>query len=210
MPATALQLRRGTTAQHSAFTGAIGEVTVDTTKKTLVVHDGSTAGGTPLAPESAMPAGAVLYLARNSAPTGFLKANGAAISRTTYAALFTAVGTTFGVGDGSTTFNLPDLRGQFPRGWDDSRGIDASRSFGSAQTDALQGHGHAVNVMANQAGASAFWFSNSGTVNVTSTTAVGATGFEAQTLVSDGARGTPRIAAETRPTNVALLAVIKF
>ena len=47
-----LKLRRGTTSQHSSFTGAEGEVTVDTTKDTLVVHDGSTAGGTPLAKES--------------------------------------------------------------------------------------------------------------------------------------------------------------
>lgn len=49
---TALQLRRGTTSQHSTFTGANGEVTVDTTKKTAVVHDGSTAGGVPLATEA--------------------------------------------------------------------------------------------------------------------------------------------------------------
>ena len=51
-----LKLRRGTTSQHSSFTGAEGEVTVDTTKDTLVVHDGSTAGGTPLAKESAVTA----------------------------------------------------------------------------------------------------------------------------------------------------------
>ena len=47
-----LKLRRGTTSQHSSFTGAEGEVTVDTTKDTLVVHDGSTAGGIPLAKEA--------------------------------------------------------------------------------------------------------------------------------------------------------------
>lgn len=50
--AFALQLRRGTTVQHAAFTGLVGEVTVDTTKKTIVVHDGTTAGGTPLAKAS--------------------------------------------------------------------------------------------------------------------------------------------------------------
>lgn len=50
--ATILQLRRGTTVQHSSFTGAVGEVTVDTTKDTIVVHDGTTAGGFPLAKES--------------------------------------------------------------------------------------------------------------------------------------------------------------
>jgi hypothetical protein len=52
--ATILQLRRGTTTQHSSFTGAVGEVTVDTTKDTVVVHDGTTAGGFPLAKESAL------------------------------------------------------------------------------------------------------------------------------------------------------------
>jgi hypothetical protein len=52
MPAFALQLRRGTTAQHSTFTGLVGEITVDTDKDTIVVHDGSTAGGFPLAKAS--------------------------------------------------------------------------------------------------------------------------------------------------------------
>lgn len=52
MPAFALQLRRGTTAEHSAFTGLVGEITVDTTKDTVVVHDGSTVGGIPLAKAS--------------------------------------------------------------------------------------------------------------------------------------------------------------
>jgi hypothetical protein len=50
--ATILQLRRGTTTQHSTFTGAEGEVTVDTTKDTIVVHDGTTVGGIPLATEA--------------------------------------------------------------------------------------------------------------------------------------------------------------
>jgi hypothetical protein len=53
MPAFAMQLRRGTTAEHSTFTGLVGEVTIDTTKDTIVVHDGTTAGGIPLAKESA-------------------------------------------------------------------------------------------------------------------------------------------------------------
>jgi len=53
MAAYAIQFRRGTTTEHSSFTGLLGEVTVDTTKKTIVVHDGSTAGGSPLALEGA-------------------------------------------------------------------------------------------------------------------------------------------------------------
>lgn len=51
---TAVQLRRGTTAQHSTFTGAVGEITVDTTKDTAVVHDGSTVGGFPLVKEASV------------------------------------------------------------------------------------------------------------------------------------------------------------
>jgi len=51
MPAFALQFRRGTTAEHSTFTGLAGEITVDTTKETVVVHDGVKAGGYPLATE---------------------------------------------------------------------------------------------------------------------------------------------------------------
>lgn len=58
MPSSfAIQLRRGTTAEHSTFTGLVGEVTVDTTKDTLVVHDGSTVGGYPLAKASDTPSG---------------------------------------------------------------------------------------------------------------------------------------------------------
>ena len=52
MPAFALQLRRGTTSEHSTFTGLVGEITVDTTKDTIVVHDGTTVGGIPLAKAS--------------------------------------------------------------------------------------------------------------------------------------------------------------
>jgi len=72
----------------------------------------------------AVPAGAVEYFARQTAPTGWIKADGSVVSRTQYADLFAAVGTVFGTGDGSTTFNLPDLRGEFIRGYDDGRGID--------------------------------------------------------------------------------------
>ena len=57
MPAFAMQLRRGTTVEHSTFTGLVGEVTIDTTKDTIVVHDGTTTGGIPLAKESAVQSG---------------------------------------------------------------------------------------------------------------------------------------------------------
>lgn len=84
------------------------------------------------------PAGAVQYFAMSKAPTGWIKANGATLSRTLYANLFAAIGTTFGAGDGKTTFNIPDLRGEFLRAWDDDRGIDMSRGFGTFQSDTVR------------------------------------------------------------------------
>jgi len=100
-----------------------------------------------------VPSGAVMYFARNTPPTGWLKANGALVSRVTYAALFTAIGTTFGVGDGSTTFGLPDMRGEFVRGWDDGRTVDNGRVFGSAQLGGVESHTHTFS--ATSAGRSA-------------------------------------------------------
>jgi len=89
------------------------------------------------------PVGSVAMLATTTAPLGWLKANGALINRVTYAGLFAVIGTTFGAGDGSTTFALPDLRGEFLRGWNDGRAVvDAGRAFGSLQTDGLKTHDH--------------------------------------------------------------------
>ena len=82
--------------------------------------------------------GEVAFFARTTPPNGWLKANGAAVSRTTYAALFSAIGTTFGAGDGRTTFNLPDLRGEFLRCLDDGRNVDAGRRLGTTQGDAIR------------------------------------------------------------------------
>ena len=88
-----------------------------------------------------VPSGAVLPFAMSTAPSGWLECNGLAVSRTVYASLFAAIATTYGAGDGSTTFNLPDLRGEFIRGWDNGRGADTSgRVFGSAQTATGLGH----------------------------------------------------------------------
>jgi microcystin-dependent protein len=88
--------------------------------------------------------GEVAFFAMATPPSGWLKANGAAVSRVTYASLFAAIGTTYGSGDGINTFNLPDLRGEFLRGWDDGRGVDTSRTFGSAQSSQNLAHTHTV------------------------------------------------------------------
>lgn len=143
------------------------------------------------APENAVPSGAVVYLARSTAPAGWLKANGAAVSRTTYSKLFSAISTTWGSGNGSTTFNVPDLRGEFMRGWDDGRGVDSGRSFASFQGQDIQSHSHVHFAMS---GASGRFTDGGGVGNNTG-----------QLRNTDPTGG-----AETRPRNRALLACIKF
>ncbi|UIJ38731.1 phage tail protein [Desulfobaculum bizertense] len=91
---------------------------------------------------SAVPAGACVAFAGPVAPAGWLKCNGAAVSRTQYAALFAAIGTRFGGGNGASTFNLPDFRGEFVRGFDDGRGVDRNRALGAAQTESVGRHRH--------------------------------------------------------------------
>ena len=84
-----------------------------------------------------IPTGMIAPFAMSSPPTGWLECNGATISRSTYATLFAAIGTTYGAGDGSSTFVLPDLRATFIRGFDNSRGIDTGRTFGSFQDQGI-------------------------------------------------------------------------
>lgn len=146
----------------------------------------ATLGAAPLS--GAVPTGTVIHVTASSAPAGYLKANGAAIPRTTYAQLFAAIGTTFGVGNGSTTFNLPDLRGEFIRCFDDGRGIDSGRGVGTAQGDDIKSHAHT-------GGSTTSSFQNA------------AGGYNGgQVGVNTGATG----GAETRPRNIALLACIKY
>ncbi len=145
----------------------------------------------PMVDPTGSHAGDISFHAASSPPSGWLKANGAAVSRATYAALFAAIGATFGVGDGSTTFNLPDLRGEFLRGWDDGRGVDSGRVFGSAQSQSIQSHNHLIPVTGSTDGTDPrfSFLANDGTAVLT-------TGLTGST--------------ETRPRNIALLACIKY
>lgn len=81
--------------------------------------------------------GGVFSFAVSSVPNGYLECNGATLSRTAYSDLFKVIGETYGVGDGSTTFNIPDLRGEFIRGLDNGKGIDNGRTIGSFQYGTL-------------------------------------------------------------------------
>lgn len=149
-----------------------------------------------------VPSGSMLAFGGSAAPSGFLLCNGSAVSRVTYSALFTAIGTAYGSGDGSTTFNVPDLRGLFIRGTDNGAGRDpdaASRvallaggatgdAVGSYEADALASHRHTVSISAVAAGGAA----GSGLVQ---------TGGSTNTSLTGG--------NETRPKNVYANYIIK-
>lgn len=89
-------------------------------------------------PSGLVPAGAMTAYAAAAAPTGWLLCDGTAVSRTSYAALFAAISTNYGTGDGSTTFNVPDLKGKVPVGLDSAQTeFDALAETGGAKTHAL-------------------------------------------------------------------------
>jgi microcystin-dependent protein len=143
-----------------------------------------------------------MMYASTAVPSGFLVCDGASYLRTTYAALFAIIGTTFGSADG-THFNVPDMRGEFARGFDNGRGVDPSRTFGTTQADQMQGHVHAP------ADGTSFLTIHPGSAN--GTTGGGNYALDTATGVpiSDGTNGTPRTGLETRPTNVAMNFIIK-
>ena len=214
----ALKLPNGTTAQRP--TAATGQIRFNNTTTEFEGYNGSAWGGLA----SGVPVGTILAHAANTPPTGFLECNGSNISRSTYATLFSAISTTFGVGDGSSTFALPDLRGQFIRGWANTGSTDASRVFGSTQTDQNKNHTHTTDSTSLTggirkisegfgAGGSAtgvFTKTADGNNTITgssSTSPVGGVDFDGthtHTISSSGG-GT-----EARPTNLALMYIIKF
>lgn len=124
-----------------ATTTVSGRVELATNAETVTGTD-ATRAVTPaglaaaLAPKVNMyvPTGAVMAFAMDSSPNGWLFCNGQAVSRSTYDDLWDAIGITYGNGNGSTTFNLPDLRGSFIRGHNSGGSIDPGRVFGSYQT----------------------------------------------------------------------------
>jgi microcystin-dependent protein len=147
---------------------------------------------------SLVPSGAIMAFAMNSAPTGWLAANGAAVSRTTYSALWTALGTTsspYGQGNGSTTFNLPDLRGYFVRGHGTNSDGTASGTFGAKQADALGSHTHTITAGQQNGTSSGCGIDN---------TFQKAQDSSCGTVTTSSAGST-----ETRPNNIAMLYCIK-
>lgn len=179
------------------------------------------AAGIPLAAlvtavqNALVPAGSVIMTGATSAPSGFLFCDGSAVSRTTYSALFTAVGTAFGSGNGTTTFNVPDMRGRFPRGTDLGAGRDpdaaartamnsggnTGNNVGSVQASAFSAHSHALYGANAPAGGSQ------------PALIAGATGISLRTNPSPDnlvtAMGNTGEGTETRPINAYLNFIIK-
>lgn len=102
---------------------------------------------------SLVPTGAIMPYGATSAPTGWLLCDGSAVSRATYAALFAVVGTSFGVGNGTTTFNVPDLRGRAIFGYKSTdTAFDALGETGGAQTHTHAGHDNHAALTNNHSG----------------------------------------------------------
>ena len=196
---------------------------------TADIADGAVTQAKLNASVTLVPTGAIMPFAMNSAPSGWLAANGAAVSRTTYSTLFAALGTTYGTGDGSSTFNLPDLRGYFVRGAGTNTDGTAAGTFGAKQADGFESHTHTGSAASagshthtfttpnGQAAELVYYKGSDGKVDGSRE----ATGYDRNTAplntyiqsagshthtVTINATGT----TETRPANIALLYCIKI
>lgn len=172
--------------------------------------------------------GNVFFFPLPTAPAGFLKANGAAVSRSTYAALFAKIGTAYGSGNGSTTFNVPDLRGYFIRGLDDGRGVDAGRALNTIQGSSVESHAHSfsgtvvaggshTHTMFDLSGQNSNNNNTNGRTfvsNVQEVPNIGAKNTDAGGSHAHGYSGATGGqsggAGESRPRNLALLACVKY
>ena len=143
------------------------------------------------------PPGAVVSFASSVAPVGYLECDGRSVSRATYPELFDAIGTTYGDGDGSTTFLLPDLRGEFIRGWAHGKSTDSGRALGSFQEDAIEFHDHDTLSSALEGTDDNILYSGGRTSTTPPMNTV---------TTNDNKRG----ASETRPRNIAMMYCIKF
>ena len=181
-----------------------------------------------------VPSGSVFCMAVATVPTGYLECDGAAVSRTTFAALFAVIGEQYGAGNGSSTFNIPDLRGEFIRGFDNGKGTDSGRSIASSQSDQNDSHSHSFSGSAstsnksltgtvtriaetfNASGAASGVFTKTSGINSeatpASTDASAAAGFSmdashSHTFSLSGTTSTQ--GGESRPRNIAMMYIIK-
>jgi microcystin-dependent protein len=173
--------------------------------------------------EDDKPSGTIISTALTSAPKGYLECDGSAVSRTTHARLFGELGVIYGNGDGSTTFNLPDYRGRFLRGFDNTAGTDpdaASRTdrgdgttgdaVGTKQSDAFQGHHHKFYSAADLTRANPGGGGDTAEMREAASATVASGNEYVQHATTDSTYGTARITSETRPTNINVMYCIKL
>ena len=206
-----IKLPTGTTAQRPS--GVTGDFRFNTTLTQFEGYDGSS-----WAKVGGVPAGTVITYASSTVPTGFLECNGANVSRSTYAQLYSAIGSTWGSGDGSSTFGLPDLRGEFVRGWDHSRNVDQSRNFATSQGSQNGQHSHGVTDPSHSHTQRGLALNGgSGSVAITlgsgQSYQLGYSGSQSSVTTGSASTGISISNAggtESRPRNVALMYIIKF
>lgn len=196
---TADNLLAGKT-DNTDFTALAGRVSVTETALT----------GKAAAADAVQPGSVVAFAgAAENIPAGYLLCNGAAVSRTDYAALFAAIGTIYGEGDESTTFNVPDFRGKFLRGYLDG----TSAALGTAQGDAIRNLTAGSSMFLSGA-TGAFSDYGTGMLRLSSTSWVealstGETRIFSMSFSLDASREVPT-AAENRPVNYAVNFIIKY
>jgi len=173
-----------------------------------------------------VPSGAVFCIAVASVPSGYLECNGQSVSRTTFAALFAVIGTQYGANN-SSTFKVPDLRGEFIRGFDNGRGVDSGRSIATSQSHQHPQHNHNVSASSSSSvtdpghkhtmnfnlgnlisSGGAFGMKDSGTADRMNTATTGIS-VATTTSISQSNRGGTSNSSETRPRNVAMMYIIK-
>lgn len=153
-----------------------------------------------------IPSGSIMPYAGATAPSSdWLLCDGAAVSRSTYAALFAVIGTTYGSGDGSTTFNVPNTQGVFLRGAGTQTisSISYTGTRGTTQGDQIQSHIHTTNIITKD------WPNGNSSVQLTAAGSLTNYNYDSGTPKSDGTNGTPRTGSETRPANISVNYIIK-
>lgn len=146
--------------------------------------------------DASAPVGSIIYMATAVPPTGYLKCDGSAVSRTTYSALFNILGIFYGSGDGAYTFNIPDTRGLFIRSLDELNGrIDGGRGVGSVQQDSIIDHTHTTDMHSGLAEHGAN---------------IGGQGDASDGSITSGVNAPNGGGTETRPKNIAFICYIKY
>jgi hypothetical protein len=165
------------------------------------------------------PTGAIVAWPTDTAPTGWLECDGAAVSRTTYSALFAVIGETYGDGDTATTFNLPDLRGEFIRGFDNGAGNDPDAASRTDRGDGTTGDNvgtkqdfaveNATGNIATSLTATGSGIDPTGVFSATNPRSLNGGGGGQMADVSMDLSDQLQTSTETRPRNVAMMWIIK-